>query len=128
MHKKIVSRFCFPNSHFTTLIEPYKNSLQTVLYWNHTLAYKIIPVKHLNSIPMYIELVHDTNVVNDEKDLSLSDFIYALKHFKHSDFGYKKTHLSPYMIIKTLYNFTCMYIKNYINYHFPKKDNVFFTL
>lgn len=118
LKNRSVSKFCFPNGHFTTLIEPYKTNLQTVIYWNHFLAHKIIPIKHINCKPMYIELIHNSNVINDEQQYSLPDFIYALKHFKHSDFGYKGIHLSLKQIFKSTYHFAILYTKNYINHHF----------
>lgn len=117
LNKRFVSKFCFINGHFTTLIEPYKKYLHTVLYYNHIHADKVVPTKHIDCEPLYIELIHDSNVINSEKDILLSDFIYAIKHFRHKDYGYKQIHLSLYQIIKTSLRFTYIYINNYINYH-----------
>ena len=122
LDKRIVNKFCTYNGHFTTLMEQRNKSLHTVMYWSHNIAHKIIPIKHINTLPMYIELIHDTNVSNVEQKTSLYDFIYAIKNFKASDFGYKNIRLSLWNNLRTFLKLLAIHTKNYLIYRFKKQD------
>ena len=117
LEKKFVTKMSYINGHFTTLIEANKESLQSVIYWDHNQAHKFVPVKHLDIEPMYIELIHATNVINNEKNISLHELLYAVKNFKHSEFGYIGMRLSTSLYIKTFLRLFYTYTKNYLTYH-----------
>ena len=117
LDKRFVTKMRYQNGHFTTLIEPKKKSLQSVVYWDHNQAYKFVPTKHIDIEPMYIELIHKTNVINNEKDISLHELMYAVKNFRHSEFGYPRIRLAASIYIKTFLRLFYTYTKNYLTYH-----------
>lgn len=94
LYKGIVYRYELQNGHFITLVEPSKDLFQSVLYGNHLFVDNFFPVEHIYQEPLQTELIHGKNVVNDFTEISDKGMLYALFHFRRSNFGYKKTYLS----------------------------------
>ena len=117
LEKREVCRFKYPSGHFTTLIEPLGKTLFTSQYWVHNVVDKVVPVKHISREPLYVELIHETNVINSLKSPEWKDYRYALKHFRRDDFGYHNMHLSPVSIAHSLLCYSLSFIKNYLDYH-----------
>lgn len=109
--KREVIRFHYPSGHFTSLKEPFVKTLYTAQYWVHNVVDKVAPVVHLEREPLYIELVHDSNVINNTGKSIPKDYLYALRHFCHRDFGYRGRHLSIKAILSTLAGYGRAYVK-----------------
>ena len=112
-----VCKYCYPSGHFTSLLEPNGKVFYTAMYWVHNVVDKCLPVLHLEREPLYIELVHELNVINEEKNNSLKEYIYALYHFKSSDFGYPTSCISTYRMFKKISVLFWSYSCSYLKYH-----------
>lgn len=119
--KREVCRFKYPSGHFTTLIEPLGKTLFTSQYWVHNVVDKVVPVKHIETIPLYVELIHETNVINSLKQPEWSDYKYALKHFRRKDFGYYNIRLCLISIISSLLRYAFSFTRNYLDCHLNKR-------
>ena len=60
----IAARICYPNNHFTSLIESWDTPIKTVLYCDHFFAEKYAKVQHIECEPLWLENLHGSNVVN----------------------------------------------------------------
>lgn len=104
----VVYKFELKNGHFSTLVEPGTSTPQFVTYWNHLFVEQFVHTEHIYTKPMGVELVHGMNVCNEFTDSSIKGSVYALLHFKKSDFGYKSIHFSLYQNIRVI----AFYIKH----------------
>lgn len=73
---KILSKFYYPNNHFTSLVEKCSASLFSVFYWDHYFIDRYVMVKHINTIPLWMEICHKTNVMNSVDLTPNSKFIW----------------------------------------------------
>lgn len=87
-------RYHLPNGHFITFVEKSDKPFQSVLFWNHLYIELFADVQHFYQAPLQTELIHGNNVVNDFTQITCGGMLYALWHFKQSDFGYKNVHFS----------------------------------
>ncbi len=61
----IVSKYRFPKNHFSTLITPYEKEVDTILNYGHMdIQEKVNVVEIDNTSPLWLEVVHGTNVSN----------------------------------------------------------------
>lgn len=60
----IAQTFYYPNNHFTTIIEPARCCFKTILYWEHFFIDRYKEVVHIDTTPMWMEMVHEGNVTN----------------------------------------------------------------
>lgn len=107
----IVYRFILKNGHFSTLVEPGSSMPQFVTYWNHLFVEQFVHTEHIYCKPMGVELVHGMNVCNEFTDSSIKGVVYALLHFKKSDFGYKDIHYSLFQNFRVI----AFYIKRHLH-------------
>ncbi|MFC4652862.1 glycosyltransferase [Lactococcus nasutitermitis] len=65
LKKRVMTRYYFPNNHFSTLICDQNNKLETILGYNHMEIVNHFEVRFLSEeIPMWLELVHGGNILN----------------------------------------------------------------
>lgn len=60
----IAARICYPNNHFTSLIEPWEAPIKTILHCDHFFAEKYAKVQHIECKPLWIENLHGSNAIN----------------------------------------------------------------
>lgn len=60
----ILQTYLYPNNHFLSYIEKKSTHLHTILYWDHFFIEKYKKVYHIKTIPLWLEIVHRTNVKN----------------------------------------------------------------
>lgn len=118
LFSRTVCKYRYPSGHFTSLLEPNGRVLYTAMYWVHNVVDKCLPVLHLEREPLYIELVHELNVINEEKQNSFKEYLYALIHFKASDFGYPSDSLSIIEMLNRIMNLFWSYSCSYVKCHF----------
>lgn len=90
----VVYKFSLINGHFSTLVEPGTSTPQFVIYWNHLFVEQFVKTEHIYTKPLGIELVHGMNVCNEFTDSSIKGILYAMMHFRKSNFGYTSVHYS----------------------------------
>lgn len=65
--KNICQSFYYPNGHFSSIIESISQPLKTVIYWEHYFIDRYKTVLHISTKPLWMEILHDCNVVNSLK-------------------------------------------------------------
>lgn len=64
-NSRILTRYHFPKNHFSTLIEFNDDKINTILNFNHMeIAKNVNTVELDNTVPLWLEVVHSTNVSN----------------------------------------------------------------
>lgn len=66
-NKNICQTFFYPNNHFTSIIEPVNRPIKTILYWEHYFIDRYKEVIHIDTKPLWMEVIHDNNAVNSLK-------------------------------------------------------------
>lgn len=111
LHDGVVYKFTLKNGHFSSLIEPKSITPQFVTYWNHLFVEQFVKTEHIYTKPLGVELVHGMNVCNEFTDSSIKGVLYAMIHFRKSNFGYKNTKYSLYQNFRVI----AFYIKQKIS-------------
>lgn len=60
----IAAHICYPNNHFTSLIESWDKPIKTVFYCDHFFAEKYAKVQHIECESLWLENLHGNNAVN----------------------------------------------------------------
>lgn len=90
-----IKGYYFPNNHFLARLEKVNNELETVMACNHTkVMTEYTQFNYKNDVPMWIEIIHEKNIVNEvmfSKKLNiksiLKDMSYTLKYKNLNSFG-----------------------------------------
>lgn len=90
----VLYKYTLENGHFITLIEPSNRVFQSVLYWNHLFADKLVETKHFYQNPLQLEIIHKKNVVNAFTEVSFRGILNGFRYFRGSDYGLKSINLS----------------------------------
>lgn len=72
--KNICQTYYYPNNHFISIIEPINLPIKTILYWNHFFIDRYKEIIHINTKPLWIEVIHNNNAQNTLK-LSKKDHL-----------------------------------------------------
>lgn len=78
-NKDIALHINYPSNHFITLIEPTSISHNSVLGYDHTKIKKLFPLIIIKKV-MWLEVVHDTNIINNYS-LKLHPSIFNVKKY-----------------------------------------------
>lgn len=110
----ILQTFYYPNSHFTSYIEHKSDHLQTILYWDHFFVDKYKKVVHVdNKLPLWIEICHDSNVVNSLSTKKGNHIVWGNINLR--DYGIKKNWSSLNTLINILSHPTLFLLPNIRN-------------
>lgn len=99
LNSGIVQKYCYPNSHFTTLVENKGTLFRSAFYGDHRFVKILHDVKDINTEPMWCELLHGKNVANVMSVSYKNRILCGFLSFDAKDFAYTGIRLS---LLKTL--------------------------
>jgi len=123
----ILKNTTFPKSHFNTLIEKNTSNLQTVLSFAHSeLSNSFNSVFLKEKTPMWLEVIHSTNVVNTtffQINNLLNDlFFIGFKYKNLNDFGIKQDiPIFNFYVWKVFFEYAFIKFKEKIIYKILRK-------
>ncbi|MBP3227649.1 MAG: hypothetical protein J6M53_02565 [Bacteroidaceae bacterium] len=85
--KEILLRMRYPHNHFLTLVERADSNYLGIVSYPHTRARKQLPNTDVCCEPLWMEVVHDSNVNNDLRITSRIAYAPRLRSFSFKGFG-----------------------------------------
>ncbi|QNL92853.1 glycosyltransferase [Lactococcus lactis] len=99
---RVMTKYNFPNNHFSTLICDQKDKVETVLGYNHMEISNFFEVKYSSEkMPMWLELVHGGNILNRMfLKFSTIEFDFSvLKNFGYYEVIQPRSHAFTYILV-----------------------------